>query len=253
MKRGLSGYIPIRDMLRLDYCADEVIVSMLPVCDELILCDSDSTDGTTEHLHEWARRDNRIRVINWPWPDPVGKSRMLVDWLNFAREHCEYDVQITSDADEVLCPGGYEAIREAVAEGGARWFQRLSFWKDTRHVVPDGHVCGSFVARLGPTELMMVSDEPRPEGDPEIRLCAEFDTRLRFFHYGFLRRQEAFFAKSKVVQRALHNTYDDRLRDAEAAGEDWTIGSTPFELVEYAHNDHPECAREWLRERGNDV
>jgi glycosyltransferase involved in cell wall biosynthesis len=251
MKRGLSGYIPVRNGNRLDYCWREAARSLLPVVDELILCDSDSDDGTREDMVRWAGVDPKIRVINWPWPNPVGQGRMLIGWLNFARQHCEYDMQITTDADEVLCEKAYPAVREAVAKGGCRWFFRLHFWRDLKHLAPLGKVAGEYVARLGPTKLEMVSDEPRPEGEAEIRLRAQMDERLRFFHYGFVRPAPAFFAKSKVMQMALCNDYDKRLQTAEETGQNWfDLTDVGGPLVPYPEDDHPAVARGWLTERG---
>lgn len=268
LKRGLSAYLPVRNGQKLDYCWQAAAESLLPICDELILCDSDSTDGTREMMDAWSAREPKIRVLNRPWPvfptfdqwrtsdetRPPSDPLLLVKWLNWIRAHCRFDMQLTTDADEVLDPRGYPAIREAVQEHGCRWFKRLNFWKDSQHLVPDGHVCGTNVARLGPTELEMVSDEPRPDGEPEIRKRAQFDDSLRFFHYGFLRRQESFFEKAKVMHLALHNTYDPRLVESENTGQPWyELSKWPdsIPLVTYGgDNYHPPMALSWLRERG---
>lgn len=266
LQRGLSGYIPVRNGDRLDYCWREAAESLLPICDELILCDSDSTDGTRETMDAWAARNPKIRVLNRPWPvlptfeqwqhdmpRPPSDPMMLIKWLNWIREHCHYDMQITTDADEVLDPRSYPAIREAVKERGCRYFRRLNFWQDAQHLIPDGHVCGTNVARLGPTELPMCSDEPRPDGEPEIRKRATFDDSLRFFHYGFLRKPAAFFEKAKVMHLALHSSYDPRLVEAERTGQPWyQLSKWPDEipLVTYGDSYHPPQAIEWLRFRG---
>jgi hypothetical protein len=266
LKRGLSGYIPVRNGIRLDYCWTEAAESLLPVCDELILCDSDSTDGTREFMEDWAKRDPKIRVINRPWPElptfaewkadkmrPPSDALMLVKWLNWIRQHCRYDMQITTDADEVLDDRCHQKIRRAVELREARWFRRLNFWQDAQHLVPDGHVCGSNVVRLGPTELEMVSDEPRPGGEPPIRERAVMESGLTFFHYGFLRKQDAFFEKAKVMHLALHSSYDPRLLEAELSGKPWfELSRWPdnIPLATYHDGYHPGCARAWLRARG---
>jgi glycosyltransferase involved in cell wall biosynthesis len=251
MRQGLSGCVPVRNAIALDYCAKEAVESFLPICDEVVVCDSDSTDGTREIFDEWAKRESKIRVINYPWPNPVNDQRMLAKWLNFARQHFEYNMQLATDADEVLCPKAYSGIRECCQQHGSRWFYRLHFWKDAQHVTQDNKVVGSHIARLGPTEWEMTSDELRHEGEPPIRQNATYDSRLRFFHYGFLRKPAGFFAKSKVMQHALCNTYDDRLRKAENENIPWTdLMDTGGPLVDYTLADHPEPAKQWLRDRG---
>ncbi len=253
LKRGLSGYLSIRNGNSLDYAWQLAVQSMLPVCDEVVICDSDSTDGTREEADAWSARDSKVRVVNYPWPKPRGDVWMLMRWLNFTRQHLRYDMQITLDADEVIHPHSYPEIRRAVAERGSRWFRRLNFWRDAQSLIPEGQVCGVNVARLGPTELEMPSDnaEPHPGGEPEIRKRAAYHPKLLICHLGFLRKQPAFFAKSKVMQAALLDTYDPQLAKAEETGVPWhTLSNGNLALVPYT-GTHPEIVRPWLTERGD--
>lgn len=247
---GLSGYVPIRNGISLDYCFEAAIRSLLPICDEVVVCDSDSTDGTRELLDRWAAMESKLRVINYPWPDPVGDGRMLVTWLNWIRPQLRYDMQLCTDADEVLDPKAYSAIVECCEKKGSRWFYRLHFWKDAQHITQDNKVVGSHVARLGRTEWEMTSDEMRFEGEPPIRQQALFDNRCRFFHYGFLRKPEAFYAKSRIMQRALANGYDTRLQQAEDEKRHWTeLMDAGGPLVPFSE-PHPQVAHQWLQPRG---
>lgn len=250
--RGLSGYVPVRNGQILDYCWRLAVESLLPVCDEVVICDSDSEDGTRQAADEWAASDQRIRVVNYPWPSPKGDCWMLVKWLNFARRQLRYDMQITLDADEVLHPDSHSEIRRAVADRGCRVFRRHNFWKSPDLLVPDGYVCGRHVVRLGPTEHPMVSDNA--EAPPEPELIRRFATRhpsLQIMHYGFLRRQDAFFAKSKIMQPAVCGTYDPRLVEAETTGQPWYTLSNANMKLERFTGTHPEIIKGWLRERGH--
>lgn len=263
-KHGLSGFIPVRNNFKLDYCAQLTVNSLLPICNEVIVCDSDSTDETFKFFFEWSKREPKIRVINWPWPvvatfdewkedkpRPPGDPRLLIRWLNYTRQFCLYDTQISLDADEVLCPKSYPEIRRAIEDHVPRWFSRINFWRDPFHEAPHGTVCGERVAKLGPTTYETVSDEPREEGEPPMRSEALFNDSLRIFHLGFLRRQEAFFAKSKVMQAALHSTYDRRLLKAEEQGTSW-VDESPFDkpLIPYPYNDLTQDVKTWLSHRG---
>lgn len=250
--RGLSGYVPVRNGNKLDYCWQLAVKSMLPVCDEVVICDSDSDDGTHDEADAWAKREPKIRVINYPWPEPKGDVWMLLKWLNFARKELRYDMQITLDADEVIHPDAYAEIRRAVAERGCRWFRRMNFWRDAQSLVPDGQVCGMNVARLGPTEFEMPSDnaEAHPGGEPLIRVRGRYHPKLLIWHLGFLRRQDSFLAKSRVMQAALLNTYDPKLAEAEKTGQAWhELSNSHIKLVPYT-GTHPEIVHDWLVERG---
>lgn len=262
LRRGLSAYIPVKNAFKLDYCVEQVAASLLPIADELIISDGGSTDGTIGFFDSWAKREPKIRIVHFPWPNvptyemvrdklpgPPGQPRMLVDWLNFTRRHCRFDMQITSDADEPLCPKSYPAVRDTVADMGCLWFWRAHFWRDAQHITSDGTVVGAHVARLGPTVLEMVSDEPRPEGEPPIRKRARYDDRARFLHYGFIRRKEAFFAKSKIVAPWIANSYDPRLLQAEITDTSWFDLTDIGDLKEWKE-PHPEFMHAWLKERG---
>lgn len=252
LQRGLSGYVPVRNGNKLDYCWQLAVKSMLPICDEVVICDSDSTDGTREEADAWAEREPKIRVINYPWPHPKGDVWMLMKWLNFARKELRFDMQITLDADEVIHPDAYPEIRRAVANKGCRWFRRLNFWNNPQSLIPDGQVCGMNVARLGPTECEMPSDnaEAHPGGEPAIRVKANYHPKLLICHMGFLRRQESFLAKSRVMQTALLNDYDKGLAKAEETGQPWyELSNASIQLVPY-RGTQPEIVHDWLVERG---
>ncbi len=252
LKPGISGYIPVRDALRLDYCVSLAIQSLLPVCSEVIACDSDSSDGTREMLDEWATREPKLRVINWPWPNPNGFGRLLYTWLNFTREHCRYKYQITLDADEVLCPKSYDQVRSLAAKNAPAWFSRLNFWGDPYHIAPHNTVCAQIVVRSGPTEWEMVSDDfYRPE--PPIKLHALRNPALRIFHLGFLRKEEAFYAKSQIVQQAILGQVDPVFDRAKAQGVPWhTLAPFKQPLLNYS-GDYPPGVVEWMRERNYSV
>lgn len=270
----ISGYICVRNGIRLDYCFREAIESLVPACDELVVCDSDSEDGTTEAIEALAAIHPTIRRINRPWTNPHREITWWVDWLNWTRERLEYQIQLTLDADEVLCPKSVPHIRHVahmaehvdiphdprlinhdyVHNSGSRWFHRLNFWRDAQHIVPHGRVCGEQVVRMGATELWMPSDEPHPEGLPEIQRRAGWPPNahpeFRIFHYGFLRKEQALIDKVRVVNGAFFGTMDERLLKAERDGTPW-IDEYSFDLplINY-YQEHPEVAHAWLRERG---
>jgi hypothetical protein len=252
--QGLHGYTLTRDVLVNDYCAELAINSLLGCCDKVLVCDSDSTDGTREWLDKWAAHEPRLRVINWPWPNPVGDKFFLVRWINFAREHLELSMQLHVEADECLHEDDYGAIREAAAIGWPRMFDRLNFWRDAQHLSPDGTYCGHRVARLGPQALWMPSDAPDPTGSQELVITAHAtppDPRLRIFHYGALRKNEAFIRKSEIMQTAVLNSFDHRLREAREAGVHWeTLCREGLAPLKDFTGTHPAAAKVWLELRG---
>lgn len=250
----ISGYTYVRNCLELDYCFELCIASMLPFCDEVVVCDRDSTDGTAEILMDWSEREPKLRVINMPWDEPNAKLDFLVEWMNFTRQHLKYENQFYLDADELLDPESGPLLRE-IPKGEARTFYRLNFWKDGKTLIPRGHTCSHLVVRYGPSHLKSTSDEiygpgqfPGPE--PRIRRISKVDERLRIFHYGFLRKRQALFDKCRVVLRGFFGGYDERLVEAEKhpdqPWQNFCFHTAPYETY---HGTHPEIAIQWLKER----
>lgn len=246
----ISGYVCVRNGRELDYCFEEAISSLLPVCEEVVVCDSDSTDGTTAAVCEWMSREPKIRLINWPWMNPHHNLDWWTDWLNFARGHLRFPVQLTLDADEVLDPLSYPVVREIAVRGQTAWCRRINYWRDAQHVAPAGTVCAELVARIGPSQHWMTSDGPVVHV-PNIRTYAiELNPIPLIHHYGFIRKPEAFMRKSEIVQRAFFGSVDERIeRNARDLG-DWRKGDYFGRPLPSAPVPHPEMMHGWLRERG---
>lgn len=253
----LGGCVCVRNGDELDYCWREAVASLLPVCDEVIICDSDSTDGTREAADRWADKEPKIRVVNYPWPGPRGDSKWWTTWLNFAREHLTTDLQISLDADEILsdeleCRTFLEEWKEN-SGGVPLRVNRLNFWRDARHLIPDGHCCGKWVTRMGPAKYWIPSDEAHPAGELPILDQSIPAPSIEIFHLGFLRRTDAFWRKARVVLGAFFDTYDTRLEKLEAAQKplsavedcEWTNSLVPWSGY------MPDAAERWLSDRGH--
>jgi len=255
--KTLGGYVCVRRGLALDYCFPEAIRSLLPVCNEVVVCDSDSDDGTREYLDQMARNYPKIRVINRPWPDPQGRSHHFwVEWLNYARQHLTTDCQITLDADEVLddSPLCHKVIQDALCtDHPARFFHRLNFWRDPHSLIPSGYCLADKVARMGLADRTMHSDEPRSEDGADWRILDEavFHPDLKIFHLGFLRRREAFYAKNRAVSRIWQGEgRDPRLIEGEQNGlEVWETSCEYADLLVPYTGHYPASVVKWLAER----
>lgn len=253
---NLSGYTVCRNVFKLDYPVNLTIRSLLNVCAEVVACDSDSDDGTSTMLQRWAAKEPRLKVINFPWRNPVNDSKWFTDWLNFTREHLSLPMQLQLDADEVLDDSALclSSVINSARDGSCMQFDRLNFWRDPKSLIPDGHCCAKFVTRMGPSNLWMPSDEPHPEGAPEIVAKSFFHQDLRIFHLGFLRHPAAFYRKSRVVQGAFFGAYDERLVEAEEKSLPQWESRSDFinDLIPYA-GTHPHGVKEWLNNRGHAI
>ena len=251
----LGGNVVIRNGNELDFCWRECIASLLPVCDVVSVCDGESTDGTQEEIREWMKREPKLSLCVYPWPDPKGHPDWFVEWINYSREHVQADYQIQLDADEVLSELSYGYLsflkRKPPEEQFSVVCNRLNFWKDHRHLIPHGHCCGHEVIRIAPQKVWLASDGYHPKGEAAAAMSRRLG--IDIFHYGFIRRREAFFRKERLLQGYFFDQYDPRLEAAEKVEGNWMEmeGVTGWEkdLLEYS-GPHPLVAQSWLKERG---
>lgn len=252
----LGGAVCIRNGDKLDFPWRECVQSLLPVCDEVCLCvATGNEDNTEQDARDWAEVEPKINLCMYPWPEPRGDPDFWVKWLNYAREHLRADWHFQLDADEILHEKSYDEVRKFI-EGDRKSaiVTRWNFWSDHRHTIPEGYCCGKHVIRLAPTNLWMASDGFHENGAEVVNLCTA--TGIEIFHYGFIRRREAFFDKERRLQGYFFDTYDPRLQTAESFAGNWMAmgGVTGWEdkLDDYT-GDHPQAAKSWLKARGYDV
>lgn len=241
----------IRNGVRLDYCFVEAIRSMLPICDQIVVSESDSDDGTKEVLHSLSQQHSQIRIVAFPWPDPRGDTLFYPRWLNSARKHLDTDWACYLDADEVFHEKSYSLISKVVSQGKVAKCYRWNFWSDAQSLIPAGECCGVDVIRIGPRHLDFPSDYPTPES-AEISALAQ-KVPISIMHYGFLRKRKAFFEKAKSVQRIWANGYDSRLEAADKDGGNWMknpIVAPWINRLDKFKGTHPEIIHDWLQERG---
>lgn len=252
----IGGNVCIRDGENADYPWREAVQSLLPICDSVTVCDGGSTDGTLEAIYEWMKREPKIRLVHYPWPDPKGMLHFWVTWLNWCREQIPHFWHIQLDADEVLYEQSYDCIAEftKTKRKQSAMMLRVNLWKDPQHVLSPGLLCGHKVIRLAPQSLWMPTDYPHPLGEELCRVSTE--TPAQIFHYGFLRQRAAFFIKQKRFIGWVHDSYDDRLVKAEAADDHHDSIAQQCgwaDLVQEYHNNHPQVAIPWLQRHGYNV
>jgi len=256
--KGLSGFTVCKNAISLDYCIRECIESLLPVCDEVVVGEMGSDDGTLTFLLDWAAHEPKLRIVMInDWTTARGDPKWFVEALNQTREHLKYSMMLQLDADEVLCDDEDTrgAIKRAFDNNDAIALNRLNFVRDPVSLIPENECCGKYVVRVGPSHLWLPSDEPHARGEIHLLDMAHHEPRALIYHLGFLRRRESFFAKARVVLGAFFNEFDTRLAAAESEG------THPFEKFPWwnrlesfpAHYGYPKAVRQWMEDRGYTV
>ena len=112
----ISGYTTTYNCMKGRYPFRESIASLLGFCDEVVVVDGGSDDGTLDLLRDMADRDSRIVVHvqrrDWSHPRHAvfdGQQKAL------ARAICTGDFCWQQDSDEVVHQDDYQKIRDLVA------------------------------------------------------------------------------------------------------------------------------------------
>lgn len=244
----IGGTLIARNVLEQDYCIKESLTSLLGFCDEVVICESESTDGTRDFLYEWAGREPRIRIVHAEWrPVSDWKGKWLADLSNFARRHLRTPYHVSAQADEVYFEHDYDQIRDAARSGFACKVRRLNFWKDAWHLVPKGFVCGHNIVRMAPMTHPFLGDAESLEagGYPQ-------QSEVRLAHYGFLRHTEAQIRKGISMEEQFCGTHNPIYERMKTEGrKPFDEESFPAALDDYDRTEpHPAVALDWLRERG---
>jgi len=109
----LSGYTTTKNIIRSDYPWRASITSLLGFCDEVVIVDGGSDDGTWEELQAWAEKEDRLKVY-----------QVKRDWNHYrfavfdgqqkavARSLCTGDWCWQMDIDEVVHENDYDKVKK---------------------------------------------------------------------------------------------------------------------------------------------
>ena len=158
-------------------CKDEAekirgCLESLRFCDEVVVVDSGSTDGTVEICRKLADR-----VVERPWPGYVAQQ-------DYARTEARGEWVLSIDADERVTPGLAREIGDALASD-----PEVDGYRITRHV----HYLGRWIDHSGwypePRVRLFRRDRGRWEGvDPHYDVAVEGrlgDLRGEIVHYTY--------------------------------------------------------------------
>jgi len=111
----ISGYTTTKDCISQEYPYIQAIKSMLNFCDQVVVVDGGSTDGTWESLVELSKKDDRI-IIEQKKRDWSHPRFAVFDGLQkaYARSLCTSDWCWQMDSDEIVHEEDYEKIKQLI-------------------------------------------------------------------------------------------------------------------------------------------
>lgn len=110
----ISGYTTVYNCIDGGYPWEKCIESMLGFCDEVVVVDGGSTDGTWDRLSRLAKEESRLvieqNIIDWEHPRFAYHSDGMQK--AYARSKCTSDFCWQMDSDEFVLPKDYEKVRD---------------------------------------------------------------------------------------------------------------------------------------------
>ncbi len=111
----VTGFSFIKNAIKFDFPIKEALLSILPLCDEIIVAVGDCTDGTRELVQ--SVHPTKIKIIDTVWnPELNTNGIVLADETNKVLQAIDNtsDWLIYIQGDEVLHEDGYATIKQAM-------------------------------------------------------------------------------------------------------------------------------------------
>src|SRR4030067_3395328 len=257
------------DAKRLELPFKEVILSALPITDELIIINSDDNicdevDDVLKELfyyndlYKKMFTDGKIKIFDIPFPKRLRKNCYVMQRTNaLMQASCDYVLLL--DGVEVLHENSYERIRLAMGLGhDACTFKVKHFWRDYNHFIwgewwypqrPylfrnnlgifDGYRSWLENGRI---KTEYTSDLTTWDYKPVMDFAKR--TSIELFHYGYLRSDECMLNKYNEMETWFHDDNKSQKKEWE-----WNMsayGTT--DLVEKFEGTHPKVMQERIEE-----
>lgn len=109
----VSGFTIARNAVKFQYPLVESILSVLPLCDEMIVNVGDSEDDTLGLVR--SIRDSKIKILQSRWDMSLGKE-VLSQQTNLALAACRGDWAVYLQSDEVLHEKDLPVLRRCMKD-----------------------------------------------------------------------------------------------------------------------------------------
>ncbi len=207
----VSGFTFVRNAIKYDYPIKEAITSILPLCDEVIVCVGASEDDTLALVESIG--SDKIRIVHSVWDDGLREGgRVLAVETNKA-----FDA-ISPDSDWAFYIQGDEVVHEQYLPAIRR---AMEAYKDRPEV--DGllfnyeHFYGSYdyvgtSRRWYRHEIRVVRNDKTIRSYRDAQGFRKHDRKLRVkpvdayvYHYGWVKPPEFQQAKAESFNRLWHD------------------------------------------------
>ena len=97
----ISCFMVLKNVLKTGYPFVESIAASLPMCDEFLISEGYSDDGTFEIVDKISKLNRKVKVFRQEWPS-TKKYSVIAEVTNSIRAKCSYDYIFSIQANEVV-------------------------------------------------------------------------------------------------------------------------------------------------------
>lgn len=255
----LGGSIFIHNAIQFDYCIEPALNSLCAVCDEVVIVDASSDDGTLQLIEKIQKNQPKLKVVvgaKWDCHEKFDRLRILAD---IARNQLNTDWHFMLQGDEVIHESSFPWIKKLIKheKNQSYMIRRCNLWGDLNHCLrydipqSDKPVSDS-VIRLAMTENPAFGDAEVLQCDP--RFCQDATDKIIIYHYGFVRRDQNMIDKTLNMQSWFWgpNSQPDHrvveMSKKEKPRFEWEVMKTK-EMLMPIPLPHPKFATDWANER----
>ncbi len=242
----VSGFTIVRNAIKYDYPVKEAILSILPLCDEVIVAVGKSEDNTMELIKSIP--SEKIKIIETVWDDTLREGgKVLAVETNKAFDAIppKSDWAVYIQADEIMHEKYYENIRAAMMK-----------YKDDKQV--EGllfnytHFYGSYdfvgdSRRWYRKEIRIIKNDKQIRSYKDAQGFRKNNQKLRvkaidayIYHYGWVKPPEAQQAKQKTFNKLWH---DDEWMKKNVANTD-SFDYSQIDSLAHFKGCHPKVMQE---------
>ncbi len=246
--KSLGGILFIYNGRSLDYNFIETSKCLIDLCDQVVLLDAGSTDGSADELDQFKHlpQVTVVKVDNSEWKKHQGKEKLSY-FTNLAMAFLTTDYYINIQGDEILADQSYPYVRKAIETGYEAFVvKRINLWGDCNKmlIVPqDRKPCSTKVIRIAKVGYKSV-DDAESIGAPAVNI---FVNEIILIHYGFVRSKKAMVEKvNHMLTKIFLMSPDPKMEGmVEWDGTKW-FGEEDLVPLDIPH---PKLMQDWILTR----
>lgn len=231
----------------------ESLISLSPLVDEIVISVGDNTDSTREELLKLAPKlACKLVIIDSPWDPKNTKGGLeLSRQSNIALNHCQHEVCLYIQADEVLHEDDYPIFKrdlerfELDSEVDALAFEWIHFYGDFNTYVESRQWYRREIRAIkkskglksyGDAQGFRIFESENVWKKPRAAL-----SEARYLHYGWVRPPKVMAQKSEDLDRLWHGSQNDGKHNEENVYPP-LFGMKPFQKT------HPAIMKQRIEE-----